>query len=251
MNKDLFFISNWKMNLTLDETFNFASTNYDRFTKLANKEFTKIILCPSFVSLYTLIKIFKNTKIKIGAQDCSKHTKGPFTGQICAQSIKQLGCSHCIIGHSETRTEQKYTIQDIVKKYEQLMKYNISPIICIGENIKEYKTKKTLTKIDNELNYFFNIINKEVITNVFIAYEPLWAIGTGNIPTQDELETVFAYLHKKTQKLHSKINWKFLYGGSISSKNIQIFKKIHNLDGFLMGKASLDIQALEKIVQLY
>jgi triosephosphate isomerase len=255
MNKDLFFISNWKMNLSLNEEFNFASKHYDTLITLSKKKHTTIILCPSYVSLYTLAKIFKDTKIHIGAQDCSKHSKGSFTSQICAQSIHQLGCTYCIVGHSETRTEHTYTTHDIVEKCQQLINYTISPIICIGENAQEYKEEKTIQKLDTALLPIFNIINKEAIIpqylNICIAYEPIWAIGTGNTPTQDTLEIIFAYLHEKTQKTCPHINWKLLYGGSVSAENIQTLKKIHHLDGFLIGSASLDIQELEKIVQLY
>jgi len=243
MNKDLFFISNWKMNLPCDEELSFASNNYDSFVQLSKKENTHIVLCPSFVSLYTLVKVFKDTKVKIGAQDCSKHNKGSFTSQVCAQSLHQLGCTHCIIGHSETRKENKYDTQDVIEKFKQVINYKMCPIICMGENIKE-----------KELELFFNIIEKQYIIippyiKVFIAYEPSWAIGTGKIPELDHLENIFAYLQEKTQKLHPEINWKLLYGGSVQAKNIQKLKKIRYLDGFLIGGASLDIKELEKIVQ--
>lgn len=254
MEKDILFVSNWKMNLNCDEELDFASSNYDKFIELAEKNKNTIILCPSFLNLYPLIKIFKETKIKIGAQDCSKHSKGSFTSQICAESLSLLGCKYCIIGHSESIKENKYTTDDILQKFSQLINYKISPIVCIGESIKEYENGTTIDIIIKKLEKFFNIINSNIIIPeylpVCLAYEPLWAIGTGKTPTQDQLETTFAYIFEKTQKFCPQVKWKLLYGGSVNSKNIKKMKEIKNINGFLIGSASLNFQEFEKIVEL-
>ncbi|MFA5075032.1 MAG: triose-phosphate isomerase family protein [Candidatus Babeliales bacterium] len=253
MRKQYFFVANWKMNFNIDQEFNFATHNYDNLIKLSENINNTIILCPSFLSLNSLNKIFKETKINIGAQDCSNHTKGPYTGQISAENLSFAGCTYCIIGHSERREFNKETNNEIAQKFTQLINHKISPIICIGEILQEYKKNKTIDILKSQLEKIFNIIKIELISQNFpilIAYEPIWAIGSGDTACVDHLETIFAWLKIQTESFEKKINWKLLYGGSISSDSIKSLKNISILDGFLIGKASLDFQEFEKIVKL-
>lgn len=253
MKKQLIYIANWKMNLTFDEELNFAGSHYNELIKLSEEKDSDIILCPSFVSLHSIIKIFKHTKIKIGAQNCSQHHQGSFTGQISAESLNLLGCNSCIIGHSESRIENKETNENISKKFEQLINYKISPIICIGETIEEYEKGKTMEILEKELEKIINIIKSNLnipkYLPIYIAYEPIWAIGTKKIPSHEHLETIFTWLFTKIQKISTLIKWNLIYGGSVNSKNIKKIKQISKLSGFLIGGASLNFKEFENIVK--
>lgn len=254
MKKNFIFIANWKMYLHTKEEIHFATKNYDGFIKLTKKNNSQIILTPSFVSLKTINDIFKATNLKIGAQNCSSHSKGNFTGQISTESLNQIGIEYSLIGHSETRKELNETNSDIEKKFERLISNKITPILCIGENEEDYKTNNTLNKIELQINDIIkkikNSINDCCKYNVYIAYEPIWSIGSGKVADIDHLETVFAWLYKKFSLINNKINFKLIYGGSVSSENIEKLKKISHIDGFLIGKSSLDFKEFEKIVQL-
>ncbi|QQR48583.1 triose-phosphate isomerase [bacterium] len=246
------FVANWKMYASIDEEIRIGSENYDNFIKLANNPYHEIILCPSFLSLHTLSNIFRTTPVQLGGQDCSEHNQGAFTGQISAKSLKALGCSYCIIGHSERRQFNAETNEQIALKFQHLLDQGIAPIICVGENETEYKTHQALTVLENQLKEIFSLIkaSKYALRDlpICIAYEPIWAIGTGIVAQPEHLNTVFAWLANQTKNVAPIINWKFLYGGSVKANNAALLKEIEYLDGFLIGGASLDFQEFEKIV---
>lgn len=251
MKKEIFFIANWKMYLSVNDALQFATENYDELVALANTSHKKIILCPSFTALYPLTNIFKETKIHFGAQDCSPHNKGPFTGQICAKDLKAIGCHYCIIGHSEMRQYNYETQESIAKKLQHLIDQNISPVICIGENKSEYDQGLVFQVLNEQLKEVFSVIKKNRGNSeklpICIAYEPIWSIGTGSIPDNTHLENVFTWLVAQCQHIDNA-HWKFLYGGSVNQETIYRFENITHLDGYLIGSASLDFQEFKKIV---
>ncbi len=238
------------MNLSFSEEIDFVTSNYDGLITLAAQTKQQIILCPSFLSLHAISKIFSQTPIKIGAQTCSPHTHGAFTGQVSPESINSVGCSFCIIGHSETRTRTEEDDESIALRSVHLLDYDVTPIICIGETKQEQS--KTLDILERQLAPLFKAICSQTIIHTYInpiiAYEPIWSIGTGAVADEEHLEMVFAWLHQHTKQACPKIGFKFLYGGSVDEKSIQILKKIPQIDGFLVGKASLDFQEFKKIV---
>ena len=246
------FVANWKMNLTFSEEIDFVTSNYDDLIALAEQTKQHIILCPSFVSLQAISKIFSPTSIKTGAQTCSSHTHGAFTGQVSPESINAVGCSYSIIGHSETRTQTDDENEKVAQKCVHLIDYDVTPIICVGETKEEHQKNKTLDIIERQLAPLFEAICSQTIIHKYIkpiiAYEPTWSIGTGAIANEKHLEMVFAWLQKQTKQVCPKVTFKFLYGGSVDKKTIQILKKIPQIDGFLIGKASLDFQEFKKIV---
>lgn len=247
------YVANWKMSYNLNETLDYAARHYDAYEKLADTPSTTIVICPTTIALYPLGKIFGQSNIKLGAQDCSDHARGSFTGQTSAESIRATGASYCIIGHSERRRLCGETSAMIASKLEQLIDVHINPIICIGETLEENKAGKTLSALEEQLNPLLQIMNKKQAllsyTSVSIAYEPVWAIGSGLVPTHEHLETVYAWLLQKITKSGIQVQIQFLYGGSVTSKNIEQLKKMAFFDGFLVGGASLDFQEFEKIVQ--
>ena len=252
MKKKLLFVANWKMYFNFDQDLLFATEHYDQFIHLAENSNHEIILCPSFLALATLGKIFNSTKIKIGAQDCSDHHKGAFTGQISALSLKKAGCSYSIIGHSERRINNGETDQAVAQKCLQIIEQDMIPIVCIGENADDYAQGRAFTVLEKQIEKICAIIKNDSYklknSSLCIAYEPLWAIGTGTIPSPVHLETVFAWLSTQLSKASLSVEWKLLYGGSVNASSITLLKNFAHLDGFLVGGASLDFQEFEKIV---
>lgn len=253
MKKNLIFVANWKMKLNFDEELRFVADNYEDFLSLSKTPDTQIVLCPSFLGLYPISQIFKETDILIGAQNCSKHLNGAFTGQVSAESFNFLDCKYCIIGHSESRKYFNETNSDILQKLSNLIYCKISPILCIGESDAELESGKIFEVLGTQLEELFKKINDLNIPEylpINIAYEPIWSIGTGKIATLDHLETVFSWLYNQVQKASTEVNWQLLYGGSVDLKNILQLKKIENLNGFLIGGSSLNFKEFEKIVKL-
>ncbi|KKP35958.1 MAG: Triosephosphate isomerase [candidate division TM6 bacterium GW2011_GWF2_32_72] len=242
------FICNWKMQLTLKEELNFFKTNKKELEELSQKNKSKIILCPSFLSIPEISKNIGS--LNLGAQDCSDQISGAVTGQISAKSLQEVGCSYCIVGHSERRKFNCETSITTGKKANLLLEQNLTPIICIGENEKEYKQGETKNILAKQIDEVFQQIKIEEIKKdqmLLIAYEPIWAIGTGLTPTSKELEEIFSWL-EAFLKQKGVFYFKILYGGSVSNKTIQSLNSIKNIDGFLIGGSSLDFQELKKIV---
>lgn len=254
MEKIFAFISNWKMYLNASEEQTLASLNYDNYLSLGKNKNNLIILSPSFLSVNIINQIFKTTNIKICAQNCSSHKNNSFTGQVSAQSLNSIGIEYSIIGHSEARNYLHESNTDIEYKFLNLIDNNINPILCIGEDLETYKNNKTIDFINEQLKNILETLNKNNLKNlshikIYIAYEPIWSIGTGNVANIDHLENIFMLLHNKFSNLNNKVNFGLLYGGSVNSQNAHLLKKINLIDGFLIGKASLDFQELKKIVE--
>ncbi len=232
-NNNMYFIANWKMFGSIKSV---NSLNKVISYSKTNKLKAKIIYCPP----YTLIKSFvdktKNSNIKIGAQDCHTQIKyGPFTGAISSKMIKDLGGKFVIIGHSETRAENDN--KKINLKIKSALDEKLNVILCIGEKLidkRKNKTKYVLKKQLLEGLKNLKNLNKKVI----IAYEPVWSIGTGIIPSENDLKKNIRFIRNilKISKKFTKS--KILYGGSVNPKNIKNLMRIDNIDGFLIGGSS-------------
>lgn len=193
-----------------------------------------VIVCPSNLH----IPFFLNHNYKVGIQDISIYDTGAHTGEICASQVKELGVEYAIIGHSERRSKE--TDDEINKKVLKALENNLKVILCIGENKDENKNEKIEYQILNDLK---NVSN---LDNVIIAYEPVWCIGTGITPTNEQIEETIKFIQSIFQK-NFTTNAKILYGGSVDKNNINTLTKI-NLSGFLIGKASTDYEHLKEIV---
>lgn len=245
--KPFIFAANWKMQLSFDQARSYAQENKQKFVELATEK-NKIILCPPSEALQELCDLFKGTPVAVGAQDISAYKSGAYTGQMQAQSLKELGCTYCIIGHSERRNYNHETNQDIAHKAQQLIAVGITPIICIGENRDQYEKKQTHTVLSEQLVPLFDTL--ATAKQALIAYEPVWAIGTGLVPEISYLEEIFTWLnHQHTSRL-PEVNIELLYGGSVNNTNAAKLASIRHLQGFLIGGASLDFQSFKNIVSL-
>jgi len=240
------FIANWKMMMPSTKAINFCKDNRSALVDLGLS--SHLVICPSFPVLEPLIKIFEKTKVDIGAQNCSRYKDGAYTGEVSSQTLAEIGCHYCIVGHSERRRYFGETNEDIAQKVKQLIACNIEPIICIGETKQEYDNQETFRVLTEQLVPVCRVINQS--RPVIVAYEPVWAIGTGVIPDKDYLITIFSWLVDYMQQQGMSSNIRFLYGGSVNEHNVVLIKKISFVSGFLVGGASTDFQMLQKIVLL-
>ena len=241
--------ANWKMNGSLDLVGKYKRYLYNK--KNFIKHDKSLIICPPYPYIPLLTEISKNYKnVFTGAQNCSSEVLTSRTGDISASIIKNVGSSFVILGHSERRSIYNEANKIISKKIDIALKAKLITIVCIGETLEEKKYKKTKYVIRNQLEKsLINLCNPE---NTIIAYEPVWAIGSGKIPSLNEIENINNYIHKILEskfsiKRKSK-KFKILYGGSVNSKNSKILLESKLIDGVLLGGSSLNIVELHKII---
>ena len=226
-NKHKIIAANWKMNG--------SEELIKEFSKFAPAKHNDIIICPPFTlldSAKTLLPSF----IKIGAQNCSEKNNGAFTGEISASMLQEKSVTHVLIGHSERRTIFKETDDMVFNKAEAAIRSKLTPIICIGETLLEKKANKTLQVLDCQIDGSVAKINPH--QQFIVAYEPIWAIGTGLIPNENEIKET--HLHIKTKlRQHFNTDIPILYGGSANAENCSQITSIENVAGLLVGGASL------------
>ena len=228
MTNNMFFIANWKMFGDLKSV-----NSIKKVIKLSrSKKYKKaqIVYCPPYTLIDKILRITKNTKIKVGAQNCHySQINGPFTGSIHSDLIKSIGAKYVIIGHSENRQNGEND-KILNLKISSALESKLKVIFCIGETLKEKRKKVTKRILKKQIDIGLKKIKNK--KDIIIAYEPVWAIGTGLTPNNVELHEIINFIKKKLKKI------KVLYGGSVNPKNINVLKNINNIDGFLIGGAS-------------
>ena len=231
-NKYMYFIANWKMFGAL-KTLN-SLKKVISYSNNNKKNKFNIIYCPPTTLIRPLFKKLKKSSIEVGAQNCHESKSyASLTGQINSGMLKDIGAKYVILGHSENRQTGEDNIL-INKKIKSSLKSGLKVILCIGETLKEKKNNKTNKVLNSQIKDCLSGIKN--YSNVIIAYEPVWAIGTGKIPKLDDLKNNILYIKKKFKKKSIKV----LYGGSVNGKNINDLKKISLIDGFLIGGESRD-----------
>ena len=214
-----------------------------------NRNKYKIIITPPFTLLETFSKYFKNKRVNIGAQNCfEKDQFSSNTGAISPYMIKMVGAKYTIIGHSDNRIEGD-TDSMLKEKVKFALKNNLKVVFCIGENKSQKKNKKTLSVLKKQLT---KVLEKKInINNIIVAYEPIWSIGTGKIPSKKELLMTISYIKTVLKKIFQKKSPAVLYGGSVDENNINLFKEIREIDGFLIGGASKSSKKFIDIIKNY
>jgi len=229
-NKYMYFIANWKMFGDLT-TLN-SLDKVIKFSKNIKKNKIKLIYCPPSTLIRPLSKRLKKTKIEVGAQNCHhSYDTGAYTGQVNSRMLKSVGAKYVIIGHSENR-QLGDNDKLINLKIKSATRAGLKVIFCIGETLEQKKSKKTNNVLANQIKNGLKSINNK--SNIIVAYEPVWSIGSGLIPKSDELIKSIAYIKSKLGNKSIKI----LYGGSVNSNNVDKLKIITGIDGFLIGGAS-------------
>ncbi len=231
-------IANWKMN---PENLKKAQK---LFKSIKVKSEAEVVVCPPFIYLSSL----KGS----GAQNCFFEEKGPYTGEVSVSMLKDLGCKYVIIGHSERRKHFQETDELINKKLKAVLNKGLSPIFCIGETGEEREEEKTEQVLLKELEQGLKDIPLSKIANLNIAYEPIWAIGTGNACDVEEAQKMGLLIRKIISKLYNPYISKkirILYGGSVNSKNASGYIKEAGFQGLLVGGASLDAKEFIKIIK--
>ena len=194
------------------------------------------------------LKEFVETGYMVGIQNIAEKTADNQTGEITAPQALSIGARSVIIGHSERRINQNETSEVLVNKFNEALNSKLDIIYCIGESLVEYKLKDTFTVLFNELDSVLSKIDKTLIKNLYIAYEPIWAIGSGMTPTTHEITNITSYI--KEYLLNNNIKAKVLYGGSVNDSNIEELNKIDVLDGFLVGGASNNYNKVIKMCEI-
>lgn len=229
---------NWKMNMTGTEAKKFLKKIVDKI----NIDKKEIVLCVPSIDIPIVNNIIKNTKIKLGAENFYFENRGAYTGEISAEMLLDQKVSYVIIGHSERRQIFKETNKMINKKVIKAVEENLIPIICCGETLKQREKGETLSHIKKQIEDAYKGVDEKYVKKTIIAYEPIWAIGTGKTATADEAEDVCSYIRKLIKNLYDeKISQeiRILYGGSVNKNNAkEIFSK-ENIDGGLIGGASI------------
>lgn len=235
------------MYLSYNQTIDWFQENKQELTTLAQQK--SLVFCPSYESLTNLIPLFRGTTLGFGAQNCSAHSHGAYTGQIMARSLQEIGVHYCIIGHSEVRHYFHETNEQLMHKLEQLLTYAITPIFCVGETKALYEQQSTLTAIAQQLQPVVTLLqHQQQPCTIFIAYEPVWAIGTGVVAHNDHIQKVTEFIHQHLEPYSKQHAIYILYGGTVTPETASILKQLNTIQGFLIGKASTNFQELKKIV---
>ena len=230
---------NWKMNTLPMEGVELAKGVAAGRSEVC--DCVNIIVCPPFTHLHSVIEALKGANVSVGAQDCATEVKGAYTGEVSAEMIAALGCEYVILGHSERRQYYGETSETLNKKMERAYENNLKPIYCVGENLEEREANRHFEVVKQQIEEVVFNLTAEQFAKLVIAYEPVWAIGTGKTATAKQAEEIHAYIR---EVLRSKFGaaaeeCPILYGGSCKPSNAgEIFSK-ENVDGGLIGGAAL------------
>ncbi|WP_425289814.1 triose-phosphate isomerase [Spiroplasma endosymbiont of Zeiraphera isertana] len=239
MKRKKIIIGNWKMYKNIEET-QFFLNEFNKLIKTKNIKYDYGIAA-SFTNL-PLLKMNKTSALIIAAQNCHYETEGAYTGEISIKMLKDMMVSHVIIGHSERRMYFNEVDETINKKLHSLFNANIIPILCCGETLNQYENKETNEVIKNQIKLALKNIKAENIAKLVIAYEPIWAIGTGKTATSQQAQTVCKMIREFISELYNKNvaeQVRIQYGGSVKPDNIKLIFSEPDIDGALVGGASL------------
>ena len=236
---------NWKMHNTIGESIVLAKDIKEGVTKIKNGE---VVIAPPFTALSGVGQTIKGSRVALAAQNMHYEDKGAFTGEIAPGMLKDIGCTYVIIGHSERRKYFHETDEDVNLKVKKALSVGLKPILCVGETEEERTKGVTKSVVDRQVKKALSGVEK--IDNVVIAYEPVWAIGTGKVATSQQAEEVHSFTRGILKELYGDVSQdiRILYGGSVTRDNIGELIGMGNIDGALVGGASLKPDAFLGII---
>jgi len=240
---------NWKMFKTGDEAVETATTLANLVGQLNTVD---MMIAPPFTSLSMVASVLQNTNIGLSAQNMHWESKGAYTGEISANMLVSAGCQYVILGHSERRQYFNETDDHINKKIHAAIEAGLKPVFCVGETENERNLNKTFSVLDNQIRIGLKGVHIDQAKKIIIAYEPVWAIGTGKTASDNQAQEVHAYLRKCMVDMfndEAASTIKILYGGSVKPKNIKGIMAMPDIDGALVGGASLDADQFSAIIK--
>ena len=238
---------NWKMNMLPNEAIDYIN----EFAPLVKDTNNEVILCVPYTDLFYALLNAQETNIKIGAQNMHYEEKGAYTGEISPKMLKSIGVEYVIIGHSERRQYYNETDETVNKKIKAAFENGLKPIVCVGETLEEREQGKTKEKITTQTRLALEGLTKEQVSKVIIAYEPIWAIGTGKTATSEDANNNIKEIREEITKIYGKDVSECViiqYGGSVKSSNAKELFTTSDIDGGLVGGASLKPDEFAKIV---
>lgn len=240
---------NWKMNKTLQEAVNFAS---EVKQKIPSFESVESVICAPALFLDRLVQEVKGTDLRVGAQNMHFEDEGAFTGEISPVALKDLGVQYVIIGHSERREMFNETDESVNKKVHAAFRHGLTPIMCVGETLEERESGKWQQVVHTQTRKGLVGLTKEQVAKVVIAYEPIWAIGTGKTASAEDANEVCAYIRETVAEQYDQDTAEKIriqYGGSVKPGNIQELMNQSDIDGALVGGASLDPNSFLQLLE--
>ena len=238
---------NWKMNMLPDETIRFL----DELTPLVRDAESEVILCVPYTDLFYALLTAQNTNIKIGAQNMHWEESGAYTGEVSGQMLKSIGVDYVIIGHSERRQYFAETDETVNKKIKSAFKYELKPIVCVGETLEQREAGEEKKIVTKQIELALEGLTDEQVENTIIAYEPIWAIGTGETATSEDANDMVKAIREKISNIYGQMvaNRVIIqYGGSVKASNAKELFSMSDIDGGLVGGASLKSDEFAKIV---
>ncbi len=230
---------NWKMNYCVNKAEEFVSQIKDTI----NTDEVDVVICPNFVALDRISDLIYGTNIKLGAQNVYFEDKGAYTGETSVNMLAAVGVSYCIVGHSERRQYFNETDEIVNKKAKKLLEKDIAPIVCVGETLEERESEKMYEVVEKQVRNSLDGIDKDLVMNkVVIAYEPIWAIGTGKTATAEQANEMCKYIREIIAKMYDEETSqkvRIQYGGSVKPSNASEILNMSDIDGALVGGASL------------
>ena len=238
---------NWKMNKLPNETIDFI----DRLIPKIKDTENEVVLCVPYTDLFYAILTAQNTNIKIGAQNMHFEEKGAYTGEVSGQMLKAINVDYVIIGHSERRQYFGETDETVNKKVKSAFANGLKPIVCVGESLEQRENGEEKEIVTSQTRLALNGLNNEQVQNVIIAYEPIWAIGTGKTATSEDANNMCKIIRAEIEKIYGQnIAQRDIiqYGGSVKPQNAKELFETSDIDGALIGGASLKVEDFEQIV---
>ncbi len=242
--KNKIIAGNWKMNMLPNEAIEFVST----LTPLVNDTKNEVIICVPFTDLFYTLLTVQETNIHVGAQNMHWEKTGAYTGEVSAEMLKSINTEYVIIGHSERRQYFAETDETVNKKVKTALLNNLKPIVCVGETLEQKENGKTIEIITNQIAKALEGLTRSDLSNIIVAYEPIWAIGTGKTATAEDAEDSIKAIRDKIEQLFGTGDVAILYGGSVKPENAKELFNMPDIDGGLVGGASLNADIFSKIV---
>ncbi len=240
---------NWKMFKTEGEAVLFVEELAPRVADVEDRE---ILVCPPYVYIYPLIHALVGSTVMVGAQNVFWEDQGAFTGEVSAPMIRSTGARFAIVGHSERRQYFSETDESVNRRLTACLKATIAPIVCVGESLQEREAGKTLDVVGSQLRVGLKNVPSHETAHLVIAYEPVWAIGTGRTATPQIAQEVHAFIRGVLRELFGESPAeavRILYGGSVKPDNVDDLMAQEDIDGALVGGASLDVTSFERIIR--